>query len=162
MFIYNDYTNKKQKIEESRLAKNLYKQKQLDEFYIPLEIKLLESQREWFKYKKRYANSKVFENMLNGIENEDTYLWRINMLNIFKSIHEMMSEIISSKRNLALENEELHKQLDLLVSHIYEYKVIFAMWVDGNNKKNIADIKFPNELINLIQEDIKILKNKQR
>ncbi|MBN2783107.1 MAG: hypothetical protein JXQ66_07705 [Campylobacterales bacterium] len=53
----------------------------------------------------------------------------------------------------------MNNRLDILISHIHEYKVIFARWADGDYEKNVADIRFTNDLIYLVQEDIKILKN---
>ncbi|MFT7005366.1 MAG: hypothetical protein ACJAWW_002740 [Sulfurimonas sp.] len=144
---------------EVQLSKLKYINQQIDEFYIPLQIKLLESEKLWIDYKKKYAGSKVFTDIAHGVTNSDTKKWQIYMLQVFQPIHVRLENIISSKRNLVLKNSSVNQEIDLLIRHISYYKVIFSQWKDDDKTQNFSQLHFPSKLIYNVQKDIDILNN---
>lgn len=75
-YFYDKYLlNEKIKVEKNiQIIK--YIDKQLNEFYTPLELQLLESERKWIRYKNRYNESDIFLDISRGVENSDTREWK--------------------------------------------------------------------------------------
>ena len=131
--------------------------KRLNEFYIPLKIKLDKSKRLWINYKRTYSNSKIFAEISNGKVSKDTLRWQRYMLSVFQPIHLELSLILSNKRDLALKNVKLDEQLNLLEQHIAYYNIIFMQWKYKDVTENFAPTHFPKNLSKFIKKDIERL-----
>jgi len=161
LYFYNQYQLDEIRKENIKLAKIEYIDKQLDEFYVPLKIKLLESERHWLNVKKEYRDGSIYSDFAKGIDNNDTKRWQIYMLKVFQPIHIAISGLLS-KRNLALNKKEIQEKLDTLTQHIAHYQVIFTYWNEKNKTQNFAKVHFPSNLILFVQQDIENLKNKKQ
>ena len=129
--------------------------KQLNEFYIPLKIKLDKSKRLFMNYKKKYSNDDLFVDIKNAKERLE---WQRYVLAAFQPIHTEISLILSNKRQLMDKNNKLENQLNLLEQHIVYYKVIFIRWKDNDVSKNFSPTKFPKYLASHLKNEIIRLK----
>ena len=161
LYYYNKYQAEEIRKKNIKLSKIQYIDKQLNEFYIPLKIKLLESEKHWLNIKEEYRDGTVYSDFAKGVDNDDTKRWQIYMLKVFQPIHIVISSILS-KQNLVLNKKEIQVRLDVLTQHIAHYQVIFTYWNEKNKTQNFAKVHFPSKLILFIQQDIKILKNKKQ
>jgi len=157
-YIYDDYMASKQQVHDVKEEKIALIDKQLLEFYIPLKIKLDKSRRLFINYKKKYANDKVFSQIIKSKNREDMLRWQRYVLSAFLPIHTELDRIISSKRYLMDKNVKISDQLDLLEQHIVYYKVIFMKWQDNDVSENFAPTQFPRNLASLISLEIERLK----
>ena len=158
-YVYDQY---KIKVSNEKLAiakKIAYIDKQLNEFYVPLQINIEKSERLWLQYKRDYLTQKIATDIQNGISNKDTIRWQRYMLSVFQPIHLKISEVITKHRDLMLKNALLQKQINRLEQHIAYYRVIFMQWKDNDIQENFAPSHFPDQLVQLLKDDIKQLKS---
>ena len=129
--------------------------KQLNAFYLPLKENLHQSKISWLDYKKRYKNN------IGSLNNKsDLSRWQRYMLSVFQPIHVRL-ELIIKQRNLAIDSKKLNDELDLLVKHINQYKIIFSQWKDRDVKEIFAPIHFPKKLEFFVSQDIETLKKEK-
>ena len=170
VFLEKGFDYIKESVEHENLIykKNLQKKlklidEKLNNFYLPLKNKLEESNLLFLEYKKRYSNSKIIKSIEKSIITPEILRWQRYMLSVFQPIHIKMQNIIFSKKHLALEkNELLSKKLEELSKHIAQYQIIFSQWRDNDFSEHFSITKFPNDLIEYINEDIKLLKKEKQ
>ena len=135
-----------------------YIDKQLTEFYIPLNIQLHRSKRLFVDFQTKHKDkNSILDTNPNSSQLERAE-WRLYLLSVFKSTHTRMEDLVITKRYLSIQHSELENKLNILVQHINEYKVIFQRWGDGNTSENISPIHFPDTIDDLIERDIEKLK----
>ena len=156
--IYNYYQNIEISKKQEKQAQITKIDKQLNEFYIPLKTMLDKSKRLFVNYKKKYSNDDLFVDIQNS---KERLQWQRYMLSVFQPIHIKIALLLSTKRYLMDDNQDIDTQLNLLEQHIVYYKVIFMRWKDKDVSENFSPTKFPKYLEPLIKKEIIRLKAKK-
>jgi vacuolar-type H+-ATPase catalytic subunit A/Vma1 len=136
--------------------------RQLDEFYYPLQSTIKNSKQSWLSYKKYFDTKKIFHDIHNEIVNQDTLKWQRYMLSVFLPIHEKLSHILQKRNELASKNTLLAKKLNQLEEHIAEYKIVFLQWKDKDVNKNFVYIHFPIGMKEMIEQEIEMIQKRKR
>ncbi len=103
-----------------KLAKIQYKEKQLNDFYLPMQNTLHHSKVAWIEFQKTYTIEDIYLKINKNEDSEETEIWRGHMLSQFSVIHTELENILK-KRNLVLVDSEINDTLDILYKHISQY-----------------------------------------
>ena len=141
-----------EKKEQLKKEKISFIDKQLSEFYIPLDIQLDRSKRLYLDFKNRHKEIDENTSLDRKLQ------WRLYLISVFKSTHVRMEDLLILKRYLSCKNKDLNDKLNTLEKHINQYKVLFNQWGNGNSTQIVLPIHFPNALSTIIKEDIRKLK----
>ncbi len=161
-YFYDKHLSEKENKKLLKQQKIDYIDKQLTEFYVPLNIQLHRSKRLFLDFKTKHKDKDGILDINQSISKLERAEWRLYLLSVFKSTHTRMEDLVITKRYLSIKSSELDNKLNILVQHINEYKVIFKRWGDGNTSRDISPVHFPDTIRDLIQRDIKKLKFKKK
>ena len=131
-----------------------YMKQQLVEFYFPLRHALQKSELVWLDYKKRYKHK-----IKKLLTSNEILIWQKYMLIVFQPIH-IELEWILKKSHLSLHSEKLETEIEIMLVHLNQFKVLFSQWKNNHNKRIFSSTNFPKKLLSLAELDIENLEGR--
>lgn len=145
---------------ESVREQRHYAQRQLQEFYLPMQHLLQASSTQWLEYKRRYGERLAFEKIEEGHMSDETRQWQLYMLSTFQPLHTKLEMLVIDRGGLAEEDAELKSQFQQLLDHISAYRTIFARWKVDDHSEQFAFVMFPGRLEPIIAQHIEKLRKR--
>lgn len=88
------------------------------------------------------------------LKKEDVEMWITQMQSTFRPFHQRWEDLISNKRYLIGNDQELAEQIDVLMLHITGYKKNFLKWEKGDYSILVSQVNFPKRLEGLLTDRI--------